>query len=433
MLILSQEHPYNDLTQQYRNRIQKYLSWASANVPVYCTKKSSWNVCDGLLGFPLTYDYELVEQPLDFLPTPTPSTRVSSSGGTLGHRKLIMRTSEDIVRSNKCTVKMFECAGILPGDRVAILQPFDLWNIGHLALMALEDIGATTCPLGLSASNETVLWILSELKCEVLYTSPSRAMQLADLCRKDKNKVSLKKVLCAGEPILQHHRETCLEVWGASVFGIYGSEETDGIGAECSFHTGYHVFNDDLILEVLDPTSLQPGSDELGALAITLLDYSGTALIRYVLGDLVKIHRNECDCGRKEPRVAMQGRIRDTVWLFDGNKLPLASIDASLSKLQGVSLEYQLVIDRKEDVDILEFNFIGSELPIDRDVFINAIVQTSQEMEVAFRYSRSLDVKIQVHQDRQALYTTQRGKTPRIVDRRSRTGAHKKDVGNESR
>jgi phenylacetate-CoA ligase len=328
---------------------------------------------------------------------------------------------------------MFECAGISSNDRVGILQPFDLWNIGHLALMALEEIGATTCPLGFSASNDSVLSLLSELSCNALYASPSRIMQLADLCRSTGFDLSLNTILCAGEPILKHHRETAARTWGATLFGIYGSEETDGIGAECSSHAGYHVFNEDLILEVLDPATLKPGSETKGALAVTLLDYSGTALVRYVLGDLVAVDRGVCACGRSEPRVEMEGRIRETVWLFDGNKLPLASIDASLQQAFGVSPDYQLIIDHKDGTDILRFDFVAPEIPIDRAALMNVIAKSSQEMEVAFRYLHSLEIQVEVCSDRHALYTTQRGKTPRVVDRRTYVAHQQEGYGNASR
>lgn len=418
MIVLSQEHPYSELSENIRSRIDDYSSWVIKNVPFYQFKKGSWSPNEGFSSFPFTYDYELAEQPLDFLPVSHRSVRICTSGGTLGCRKLIQRTIQDIDLSNQCTVKMFDCTGISSKDRVAILQPFDLWNIGHLALKAFEEIGASTCPMGFSATNDTVIWLLTELNCNVLYASPSRVMQLAEICMQKNIHILLDKILCAGEPILPHHRETASEVFEATMFGIYGSEETDGIGAECQFHAGYHLFNDKIIFEIVDPVKLKPCSENKGALAITLLEYTGTVLFRYILGDLVSVSRTVCECGKTEPRLSMQGRIRDTVWLFDGNKLPLSSIDKTLALTFGKSIDYQLVIDHKDGIDFLYFHFVTAKLPVSKDKLIEAIIQSSQEMEVAFRYTQSLKIRIEFHSDRNALYTTERGKTPRIIDTR---------------
>ena len=417
MIVISRESPIDSFPESVRSRIERYLAWVWKSVPAYQNKASNWRPGHGLLSFPITYDYELADHPLSFRSPHGRSVRVCSSGGTLGRRKIIFRSSEDISRSNLATVGMFKCAGVSENDCVAILQPFDLWNIGHLALKALEDIGATTCPLGLSASNDFVLKLLEEIGCNKLYTSPSRAMQLIELSP-DYALPELECVMCAGEPILPHHRQAILQKWGAATIGIYGSEETDGLGAECSLCCGYHIFSRDLLVEVLDPSTLNPASEKEGALCITLLDYSGTALVRYMLGDMVEIHRSSCRCGRNEPRIKMKGRIKDTVWLFDGNKLPLAALDHSLSAALKKSVDYQLVINHEDGVDLLEFHVVAPSISIDNDKIVETLIQSSQEMEMAYSYLQTLHVRIFNHSSRNELFITERGKTPRIVDRR---------------
>jgi len=62
--------------------------------------------------------------------------------------------------------------------------------------------------------------------------------------------------------------------------------------------------NEDLIfLEVLDEAGNEVTSGELGEIVITTLGNEGMPLIRYQTGDLARVYREPCSCGRHSVRL----------------------------------------------------------------------------------------------------------------------------------
>ena len=421
MLILKSEEDYNNIPKATEDKLYEYLQFATANVPFYSKLRDelheSFNI-KSFFKFPLTYDYDLINDPISFLGKKNSVVQLSSSGGTYGKRKIVFRTNDDIKRSIETTVKMFRCGGLNSNDKIAILQPFDLWNIGHLALRAFQKIGALSCPFGLSADNGTILNMLKDMRCNILYSTPSKALSLAKISEEKgiNSQFSIDKVFCAGEPILDIHRETISKIWGADTYGIYGSEETDGIGAECRYHNGYHILNDFLILEVLDPESLMPANTNIGVLAITQLEYDGTVLIRYLLNDIVEITNGGCSCDCQVPKIRILGRRKQTLHLFDGRKVSLSSIEDALKEVFPKMPIYQLIIEHHKDHDVIMLNIKSIKDAEKAEKVKTSIIDCSQDLKEGFGKE---EIKIKVQMDESISFiSTSRGKAPKIIEKR---------------
>jgi len=420
MLILRNEEDYNNLPQKTKDELYGYLEFAVSNVPFYSKFKHNLGKSVNtklFFNFPLTYDYDLINEPFAFLGKKSSIVQLSSSGGTYGKRKIIFRTNNDIKKSIDTTVKMFQCGGLNSNDKIAILQPFDLWNIGHLALRAFQKMGALSCPLGLSADSDSILDMLRDMQCNIIYSTPSKALSLANISEEKgiNSHFSIDKVFCAGEPILDIHRETISRIWGADIYGIYGSEETDGIGAECKYHNGYHILNDFLVLEVLDPVSLMPANRNKGVLAITQVNYDGTVLIRYLLNDVVEIVDENCSCGRKTPRIKIIGRRKQILHLFDGRKVSLSSIEDALQRKFSKIPIYQVIIEHYENHDTLILNIKSDKDTQKAEEVKTAIVVCSQDIKEGYNKG---EIKISVHIDKNInLISTVRGKILNIVEK----------------
>ena len=395
MLILTSKKDYKNLDLKLKEEINNYLAFIIEKCPFY--RKEFKNIkptIDTFYELPLTYDYELMEDPKSFIGLEDRIIQLCSTGGTYGKRKIIFRTNEDIEKSIEIATKMFKACDIKSADRIAILQPFDLWNIGHIALRVFQKIGALSCPIGLSGTDEFILWLLSEMQCNVIYTTPSKAVHLAELSREKEinSKIDIEKVLCAGEPILPIHRQKLKEIWNAEIYGIYGSEETDGIGAECKMHDGYHIFDDYLILEILNPKTLKPAEGNRGVLAVTKLDYTGTILIRYLLGDLAELITEKCSCGISSPKIKIFGRIKETLWLYDGLKVPITSIEDAIKSVIGYLPIYQVIIEHESGKDRLTF-VINSEPSKElENKFMEAIISSTQELEETFHLEKKVSL-----------------------------------------
>ena len=121
-----------------------------------------------------------------------------------------------------------------------------------------------------------------------------------------------------------------------SVMGTYGFTEARTAWAECptgiSVSSGYHLYPDKEIFEVIDPETGEVKEDgEDGELVYTSIDARGSVVLRYRTGDFVKggITYQPCPhCGRHVPRIAS-----DITRLSDVKDLQLSKIKGSLVNL----------------------------------------------------------------------------------------------------
>ena len=76
------------------------------------------------------------------------------------------------------------------------------------------------------------------------------------------------------------------------------------VAFECHEHAGFHVQEDDFLIECLDPVTLEPVPDGTpGELAITSLRQEATPLVRLRTGKTVVLDRGTCACGRERLRL----------------------------------------------------------------------------------------------------------------------------------
>lgn len=83
----------------------------------------------------------------------------------------------------------------------------------------------------------------------------------------------------------------------SKVFSAMGTSETGGVACTCLERSGYHMYEDFMVIEVLrDDEQARPS--EVGELVVTHLHNYLTPLIRYRTGDFVRLGKeNGCDCG----------------------------------------------------------------------------------------------------------------------------------------
>lgn len=416
MILLTSKQDYKNLNSKLGKVLINYLKLATDKVLFYSKFKSKLKNINymNFFEFPITYEYDLINNPLSFVSKNSRIVQLASSGGTYAKRKLIFRTNNDIYKSVKTAVSMFLCGGINLRDKIAILQPFDLWNIGHIALLTFRKIGVLSIPIGLSMDNEGILDILATTQCNIVYGTPSKTTTLAELSKKVGLTLNINKVFCAGEPILEVQRESIRNIWNGEIYGIYGSEETDGIGAECDYHCDYHIFDENLVVEILNPETLLPAEDNKGGLAVTKLGYTGSVLVRYLLGDLVEIIKPPCECRRKELRILPRGRIKEVVWLYDGRKISLQSIENSLNLVFREIPQYQVLVENTSKGSMLLLKVLARSDNLIKKNLKKIIAKSSQDIEEGVN-RQEIKLSIELLEDPSRFICTERGKAPKII------------------
>jgi len=202
------------------------------------------------------------------------------------------------------------------------------------------------------------LQMMMDLHSTILIGTSSYALVLAEEIQKRnmKEKISLRKGIFGSERWGQKMRERITKEMGIEVFDIYGLTEIygPGIAIDCELHEGMHYWNDHLVFEIIDPITEEPLPEgDVGELVITTLTKEGAPLIRYRTRDLTRLIPGECKCGSPYPRIdRIIGRTDDMVKVKGVNIYP-GQIDDILSKISGVSSEYNIVIEHKEGKDIM--------------------------------------------------------------------------------
>lgn len=126
-------------------------------------------------------------------------------------------------------------------------------------------------------------------------------------------------VLVVGAPLTPASRQKLEADLGVDVYT--GAGATEGlIAMECSEHRGYHLFVDTCYLEVVDPPTgalLPPG--ERGRLVLTAFNPHGAVYIRFDTGDLGRVVKAPCACGRTWPLIEVYDRL-DNMFAAEGRE-----------------------------------------------------------------------------------------------------------------
>ncbi len=122
----------------------------------------------------------------------------------------------------------------------------------------------------------------------------------------------LRGIVLTAERVAPADQVMIADTFGCPVHREYGCSETDIIAFDCE-HGAYHVASDHLVVEVVD-----------GECVITDLDSTLMPLVRYRLGDRIRLAAAPCPCGRTTPVIAaIEGRTGDARYLYlpDGRRL----------------------------------------------------------------------------------------------------------------
>ena len=131
------------------------------------------------------------------------------------------------------------------------------------------------------------------------------------------------------------------DVLGGQVREDYGSSDMGPMAFDCRNRCGMHLLEDLCLFEVVRDG--QPVADgEVGSLLVTDLHNRAMPLIRYQIGDLVRIDRSPCPCGRTTPRLFTEGRLQNAIVRPDGRVLTDAAIGAFMYQQSEIS-DYQLL------------------------------------------------------------------------------------------
>jgi phenylacetate-CoA ligase len=133
---------------------------------------------------------------------------------------------------------------------------------------------------------------------------------------------ALKAVITSSEKLTSQMRDTFRKVYNCRTYDSYSGVEDCGMISECE-HGSLHISPDLGIIEILDQDGNDVKPGEAGEAVCTGLINPDQPLIRYRIGDIIKLSLNqECGCGRNMPVVEeIIGRLEDTIIGKDGREM----------------------------------------------------------------------------------------------------------------
>jgi phenylacetate-CoA ligase len=132
---------------------------------------------------------------------------------------------------------------------------------------------------------------------------------------------TLKAVITSSEKLTPEMRKVFGEVYHCKSYDSWSGLEACGLVSECE-HGSLHISPDLGIVEILDNRGnpVQPG--EAGEVVCTGLINFDQPLIRYRIGDVIRLGHGSCACGRNMPVIEeIIGRVEDTVIGSDGREM----------------------------------------------------------------------------------------------------------------
>lgn len=155
--------------------------------------------------------------------------------------------------------------------------------------------------------------------------------------------------VCIGaEPHSEEQRHRIEQLLGVKAYNCFGMSEMNGPGVafECTEQNGLHIWEDNVIVEIIDPVTLQPVKEgEVGEMVLTTINREAMPLFRYRTRDLTWCPSGECPCGRTHKQLArFKGRSDDMIILKGVNLFPI-QIEKILMQFKELGSNYLITIE----------------------------------------------------------------------------------------
>ncbi|MBQ3674745.1 MAG: phenylacetate--CoA ligase [Campylobacter sp.] len=286
--------------------------------------------------------------------------RIHSSSGTSGKPTVVGYTRKDLEIWCEVLARVFTMAGVGKNDTVHNAYGYGLFTGGLGAHYGAETVGASVVPSS-SGFTERQLMLLRDFGATAISCTPSFAMHLADHAKALgydlKKDFKLKAGIFGAEPTSKALKQAISQAWGINYHDIYGLSEIlgPGVAGGCGKSEGMHIFEDHFYPEIIDPKTGEVLPDgERGELVITTLTKEAIPLLRYRTGDVTSIKTGKCPCGRNLRMIeSIVGRSDDMVIINGVNVFP-SQVEHVLSTIEGLSLNYQIVLSKKGYLDKIE-------------------------------------------------------------------------------
>ncbi|MCS7144291.1 MAG: phenylacetate--CoA ligase family protein [Archaeoglobaceae archaeon] len=301
--------------------------------------------------------------------------RIQMSGGTTGQPVIVPYTRKDVVHWKEMMLRAFQLAEISSRDVIQITPAFGLWNGGFGFHFAADEINAFVIPIGAGNTRNQIRFML-DFSTTVLCATASYPLRIAEVAEElgyKPSELPVEKMILGAEPWSDEMRKRIEEIFEARTYDIPGLTEMGGVGTvgfECPLRKGLHMWEDNYIVEVVDPkTGEVLDEGEEGELVYTAINREAMPLIRYRSGEISEIVSKErCECGIEHLTLKrIKGRTDDMI-IHSGAKFYPSDVERILAS-HGIT-QYKIEVGSEVRILFEGENSVLSKLRKDFREFI---------------------------------------------------------------
>lgn len=320
MIPVIEKASLKEIKQFQELKLKEMLVYLNQNSPYYKRLFASENIditsiqsIEDLQRIPVTTKTQLQEYNDDFFCVPMHKIiDYATTSGTLGSPVTFGLTDDDLERLAYNEAISFACAGVAEGDVVQLMTTLDRRFMAGMAyFLGLRKLKAGVIRVG--AGIPELQWdSILKYKPKYLVAVPSFLLKMIEYAEQhgiDYNASSVSGVICIGESLRNQDFSNSVlakiitDKWNVNLFSTYASTEMSTAFTECEHFQGGHHHPELIITEVLDDNNQPVADGQNGELTITTLGVEGMPLLRFKTGDIVKLHHENCACGRNTLRV----------------------------------------------------------------------------------------------------------------------------------
>jgi len=357
------------------------------------------------------YPFGLMSKPM------ADCVRIQSTSGTTGKRVIAFYTQHDIDLWEDCCARSIVAVGGTRDDVCQVCYGYGLFTGGPGLNGGSHKVGCLTLPMS-SGNTDRQLQFMTDLGATIICCTPSYAAYLAESIEERglRDQIRLKAGIFGAEAWTEEMRRDIENRLGLKAYDIYGLTEISGPGVsfECEEQTGMHINEDHFYPEIIDPKTgkvLPMGSK--GELVFTSLTKEAFPLLRYRTKDICVLSDKPCSCGRTLVKMSKPMGRSDDMMIIKGVNVFPSQIEMVLLN-QGLTSNYQIIVDRKGSSDTLEVLVeMTPELFSDT---LGALTQKEAQITEALKSMLGIMAKVTIVEPKSIVRSE--GKAVRVIDKR---------------
>ena len=291
-------------------------------------------------------------------------TRVYTSSGTSGRYVWHAFTEDDWEKWVNLAARQYYTIGVRKEDVFAHFFNFNYIKTGHVVSEGVSRIGALVVSAGTGGTLRHIE-TLKELGVTAIAATPTYALYLAQKAEERGvvlRDLNLEKGLFGGEPgtEIPEFRKRLEDSLGIKAYDGWGITDIGiPVAVECHEQCGAHVFEDAVIVEVVDENGEKVDDGEKGEIVYTDLTNRAMPLLRFRSRDIGVFTSEECSCGRTFGRFlgGIVGRLDDMIKIRGVQVFPSQIMDI-IGRFKELTGDFRIVVTE----DIMDRLIIKAEI-----------------------------------------------------------------------